>query len=86
MRRVLDPLTRMGARVESVDGRPPLTIHGGDLQGIEYRPEVPSAQVKSAVLLAGLQSRGRTTVVETDADTRSHGARVDRVRRNGPHR
>ena len=69
------PLTRMGARVESVDGRPPLTIHGGDLHGIEYRPEVPSAQVKSAVLLAGLQSRGRTTVVEP-APTRDHTERA----------
>ena len=75
MRRVLDPLTKMGARIESVDGRPPLTIHGGDLQGIEYRPEVPSAQVKSAVLLAGLQSRGRTTVLET-APTRDHTERA----------
>ena len=75
MRRVLDPLTRMGARVESSDGRPPLTIHGGELQGITYRPEVPSAQVKSALLLAGLQARGRTAVDEAVA-TRDHTERA----------
>jgi 3-phosphoshikimate 1-carboxyvinyltransferase len=75
MRRVLDPLTRMGARVESVEGRPPLTIHGAELQGIEYRPEVPSAQVKSAVLLAGLQGHGRTTIIEP-APTRDHTERA----------
>jgi 3-phosphoshikimate 1-carboxyvinyltransferase len=75
MRRVLDPLTRMGARVEALDGRPPLTIHGAELQGIQYRPEVPSAQVKSAVLLAGLQGRGRTAIIET-APTRDHTERA----------
>jgi 3-phosphoshikimate 1-carboxyvinyltransferase len=75
MRRVLDPLTRMGARVEAVDGRPPLTIHGGDLQAIEYRAEVPSAQVKSAILLAGLQGRGRTSVIEP-TPTRDHTERA----------
>jgi 3-phosphoshikimate 1-carboxyvinyltransferase len=75
MRRVIDPLTRMGARIEAVDGRPPLTIHGTELQGIDYRPEVPSAQVKSALLLAGLQARGRTTVSEP-APTRDHTERA----------
>jgi 3-phosphoshikimate 1-carboxyvinyltransferase len=75
MRRVLDPLTRMGARIEAADGRPPLTIHGADLQGIEFRPETPSAQVKSAVLLAGLQARGRTAVAEP-VPTRDHTERA----------
>jgi 3-phosphoshikimate 1-carboxyvinyltransferase len=75
MRRVLDPLTRMGARVESVEGRPPLTIYGADLHGIEYRPEVPSAQVKSALLLAGLQGQGRTAVIEPTR-TRDHTERA----------
>lgn len=75
MRRVLEPLTRMGARVEAADGRPPLTIHGGDLQGIEYRAEVPSAQVKSALLLAGLQGRGRTAIIEPTS-TRDHTERA----------
>src|SRR5687768_3633639 len=46
MKRVIVPLERMGARIESTEGRPPLTIHGRrDLQAIEYAPEVPSAQV-----------------------------------------
>ncbi|HZB24489.1 MAG TPA: 3-phosphoshikimate 1-carboxyvinyltransferase, partial [Vicinamibacterales bacterium] len=78
MRRVLDPLTRMGARVESDEGRPPLTIHGGDLRGIEFQPPVPSAQVKSALLLAGLQGSGRTSVLEPVA-TRDHSERALRA-------
>ena len=84
MGRVMVPLTLMGARIESHDKLPPLTIHGAALAGIRYRTEVPSAQVKSAVLLAGLQAEG-TTVVEESAATRNHtelalrafGARVD---------
>ncbi len=71
MRRVIEPLERMGARLESSDGRLPLTVHGGDLCGIEFAPAVPSAQVKSAVLLAGLQATGNTTVREP-AQTRDH--------------
>jgi 3-phosphoshikimate 1-carboxyvinyltransferase len=71
MGRVIVPLEMMGARIESTDKKPPLTIHGGDLKGIHYRPEVPSAQVKSAVLLAGLQSDGKTAVEESAA-TRNH--------------
>jgi 3-phosphoshikimate 1-carboxyvinyltransferase len=75
MRRVILPLSQMGARIDSVDGCPPLTISGGDLHGIEYRPEVPSAQVKSAVLLAGLQAAGHTTIVES-TPTRDHTERA----------
>jgi 3-phosphoshikimate 1-carboxyvinyltransferase len=75
MRRVIEPLTRMGARIVSADGRPPLTIDGGDLEPVTHAPEVPSAQVKSAVLLAGLQTRGRTTVNEP-APTRDHTERA----------
>jgi 5-enolpyruvylshikimate-3-phosphate synthase len=75
MRRVIDPLTRMGAAIESVDGRPPLTIRGADLRGITFAPDVPSAQVKSAVLLAGLHASGHTTVVEP-APTRDHTERA----------
>ena len=48
MRRVIDPLTRMGATIEAADGRPPLTIHGTSLRAITHTPDVPSAQVKSA--------------------------------------
>jgi 3-phosphoshikimate 1-carboxyvinyltransferase len=71
MRRVIEPLERMGAHIRSDSGRPPLTIIGADLQGIDYALEVPSAQVKSAILLAGLQAAGRTRVVEP-APTRNH--------------
>ena len=85
MERVAEPLRRMGVRVETSDGRAPLTVEGGDVKGIDYRLPVASAQVKSAVLLAGLYARGRTTVVEP-APTRDHtelmlqaaGARVTR--------
>ncbi|HEY8550055.1 MAG TPA: 3-phosphoshikimate 1-carboxyvinyltransferase [Vicinamibacterales bacterium] len=78
MRRVIVPLSQMGARLEAPDGRPPLTIHGADLHGISYTPEVPSAQVKSAVLLAGLQASGSTTVQEVAA-TRDHTERALRA-------
>lgn len=71
MGRVIVPLELMGARIESHGKMPPLTIHGGRLTAIRYRTEAPSAQVKSAVLLAGLQSAG-TTVVEESAATRNH--------------
>jgi 3-phosphoshikimate 1-carboxyvinyltransferase len=71
MGRVIAPLELMGARIESHEHKPPLTIHGAALSGIRYRTEVPSAQIKSAVLLAGLQSDGMT-VVEESAATRNH--------------
>jgi 3-phosphoshikimate 1-carboxyvinyltransferase len=66
MRRVIDPLSRMGARIESEEGGlPPLRIRGGQqLQGIEYTLPVASAQVKSALLLAGLYAHGETVVHE----------------------
>jgi 3-phosphoshikimate 1-carboxyvinyltransferase len=75
MRRVITPLTAMGARVDAADGRPPLTITGGPLTGVTHTPEVPSAQIKSAVLLAGLRAAGTTTVVETQP-TRDHTERA----------
>lgn len=74
MRRVTSPLDAMGARVESDSGRPPLTIHGARLRGIVHQPEVPSAQIKSCVLLAGLGASGTTTVHEP-APTRDHTER-----------
>ena len=66
MRRVMDPLSRMGARIDAeAGGVPPLRIHGGQaLQGMDYTLEVASAQVKSAVLLAGLYASGETVVRE----------------------
>jgi 3-phosphoshikimate 1-carboxyvinyltransferase len=75
MRRIIDPLERMGARIECEAGRPPLTVHGGKLSAIQHRPDVPSAQVKSAVLLAGLHAEGTTSVVEPAA-TRDHTERA----------
>ncbi len=57
MKRVIDPLTRMGARIDASNGCAPLTITGGGLHPIEYTTPVPSAQIKSAVLLAGLHLR-----------------------------
>jgi 3-phosphoshikimate 1-carboxyvinyltransferase len=78
MRRVIVPLEQMGARLEAPDGKPPLTVHGADLHAITYAPDVPSAQVKSAVLLAGLQASGVTAVRET-ASTRDHTERAFRA-------
>jgi 3-phosphoshikimate 1-carboxyvinyltransferase len=65
MRRVTDPLTQMGASIETRDGMPPLKIHGRrDLSGIRYELPVASAQVKSALLLAGLYAAGETEIIE----------------------
>jgi 3-phosphoshikimate 1-carboxyvinyltransferase len=78
MRRVLDPLEKMGARVVEVGdgGRLPLTLRGAtDPIPIVYEPPVASAQLKSAVLLAALAAPGETTVVESDA-TRDHTERL----------
>jgi 3-phosphoshikimate 1-carboxyvinyltransferase len=75
MRRVIEPLTRMGARIEATDGHAPLVIHGTQLRAVAFRPEVPSAQVKSAVLLAGLHAAGTTSVTEPAA-TRDHTERA----------
>jgi 3-phosphoshikimate 1-carboxyvinyltransferase len=71
MARVAEPLARMGAQVDTTDGHLPLTITGGPLTAIDYELPVASAQVKSAVLLAGLGAEGRTTVIEP-APTRDH--------------
>jgi 3-phosphoshikimate 1-carboxyvinyltransferase len=71
MQRIADPLRRMGAQLETSDGRAPLTIEGAALTAIDYELPVPSAQVKSCVLLAGLYARGRTRVVEP-VPTRDH--------------
>jgi 3-phosphoshikimate 1-carboxyvinyltransferase len=72
MRRIMNPLIQMGARLEAQDGQfPPLTIHGSRLRPITYETPVPSAQVKSCVLLAGLYADGETNVREAVA-TRDH--------------
>jgi 3-phosphoshikimate 1-carboxyvinyltransferase len=71
MLRVVEPLRRMGARVEGEGRRLPITIRGGDLHGVEHRLPVASAQIKSALLLAGLYARG-VTVVEEPQPSRNH--------------
>lgn len=75
MKRVIEPLTLMGARITSQDGKPPITIEGNrSLHPINYESPVASAQVKSAVLLAALATAGRTEVRETP--TRDHTERM----------
>jgi 3-phosphoshikimate 1-carboxyvinyltransferase len=71
MERIAEPLRLMGARIETTDGRLPLTVTGAPLTAIDFELPVASAQVKSAVLLAGLGATGRTTVIEP-APTRDH--------------
>ena len=72
MRRVIEPLTQMGANISAVDGHAPLRIKGGRLRSIDYRPQVASAQVKSSLLFAGLLAEGETSV-EEPVRTRDHG-------------
>jgi 3-phosphoshikimate 1-carboxyvinyltransferase len=76
MRRIIEPLELMGAKIESTDGKAPLKVHGSNrLNPITYRSPVASAQVKSAVLFAGLHAKGRTSVIET-SPTRDHTERL----------
>ena len=75
MRRIVAPLERMGAQIRTDDGRPPLDILGAALRGATYRPPVASAQVKSAILLAGLHAEGTTQVIEP-VPTRDHTERA----------
>ena len=75
MERIAEPLRAMGASVATEAGRPPVTVQGGRLTGITYRSPVPSAQVKSAVLLAGVAADGKTLVSEP-APTRDHTERA----------
>jgi 3-phosphoshikimate 1-carboxyvinyltransferase len=77
MRRIIEPLTLMGAGIEASDeeGHPPLRVRGGYLSGIDYAPVVASAQVKSAIMVAGLRATGTTTVHEK-ATTRDHTERM----------
>lgn len=72
MKRVIEPLRLMGAEIDAREGNfAPLTINGGGLKSIEYKPPVASAQVKSCVMLAGLFTDGVTTVIES-TPTRDH--------------
>jgi 3-phosphoshikimate 1-carboxyvinyltransferase len=86
MDRVVQPLARMGASIEATGGHLPMAIEGRSLHGIEFQPTVPSAQVKSAILLAGLGAGGRTTVIEpvpsrdhTELMLAAAGAKVTRT-------
>jgi 3-phosphoshikimate 1-carboxyvinyltransferase len=89
MERVAVPLRSMGAAIDTEGGRPPVRVHGGRaLHGIDYRLPVASAQVKSALLLAGLSAAGETTVTEP-APTRDHTERMlagfgVQISRDGP--
>ncbi len=72
MERVITPLTAMGARITSQNGRPPLRITGAHLKGIHYQMPVSSAQVKTCLLFAGLLAEGETSI-EEPLRTRDHG-------------
>ena len=71
MERIRGPLARMGAKIELVNGHAPMIVHGGSLQAIAFDTPIPSAQVKTAVLFAGLQAQGTTSLVES-VRTRDH--------------
>ncbi|HWF88112.1 MAG TPA: 3-phosphoshikimate 1-carboxyvinyltransferase [Pyrinomonadaceae bacterium] len=76
MRRIIEPLEMMGAKIEATDGKAPLKVQGSSrLNPITYKLPIASAQVKSAVLFAGLNAQGRTTVIET-SPTRDHTERL----------
>ncbi|HVC45921.1 MAG TPA: 3-phosphoshikimate 1-carboxyvinyltransferase [Terracidiphilus sp.] len=86
MERIRKPLEAMGARLTLTEGHAPLTIEGTRLKAIDYTTPVPSAQVKSCVLLAGLQTEGTTTVREavrtrdhSELALRAFGAKVERT-------
>lgn len=75
MERVAQPLRAMGAQVITTDGHAPVTVTGGRLSGMRIEPETPSAQVKGAILLAGLAAAGETEVIEP-VRTRDHTERI----------
>jgi len=75
MERIAGPLREMGASIATTDGKAPLTVGGSSLKAITYNSPVASAQVKSAILLAGLYAQGTTTVVEPGV-TRDHTERM----------
>ncbi len=75
MERIAVPLRQMGARIDTREGKPPITIRGGSLHGIDYAMPVASAQVKSAILLAALYARGET-VIHQPGPARDHTERM----------
>jgi 3-phosphoshikimate 1-carboxyvinyltransferase len=86
MERIRKPLELMGARIELTEGHAPMTVRGGELVGIDFEAPIASAQVKTAVLFAGLQARGTTSIAES-VRTRDHsehalrafGARLEKT-------
>ncbi len=93
MERVRGPLASMGAHIELTDGHAPMTVHGGRLRAINFEAPIASAQVKTAVLLAGLQADGTTSLAErirtrdhTEHALRAFGAELDRRSENGASR
>lgn len=78
MERVADPLRKMGALIETTDGRPPVRVRGARLHGASLTPVAASAQIKSAILLAALGAVG-TTVVHEPLPTRDHTERIIRL-------
>src|SRR6202167_4801293 len=71
MERIRKPLSQMGAKMDLIDGHAPITIHGRPLHAIDFTTPIPSAQVKTAVLFAGLQAQGTTSLSES-VRTRDH--------------
>jgi 3-phosphoshikimate 1-carboxyvinyltransferase len=95
MERIRKPLAEMGAQINLTDGHAPVTIHGAPLHAIDFTTPVPSAQVKTCILLAGLQTEGATTVRESirtrdhsELALRAFGAKltrsIDSITINGP--
>ena len=90
MERIRKPLSKWAQRIDLVDGHAPITIHGGPLHAIDFDTPIPSAQVKTAVLFAGLQADGTTSLTES-VRTRDHsehalrafGATLNRSTRPG---
>ncbi len=85
MERIRTPLAAMGARIELTEGHAPMTVHGGPLRAIDFEAPIASAQVKTAVLLAGLQAEGTTSLGEkirtrdhTEHALRAFGASLNR--------
>lgn len=78
MRRVIEPLKNMGARITDTDGHLPVTVYGSALDGISYQMPIASAQVKSALMLAGLNANSTVTVIEP-AKSRDHSENMLRA-------
>lgn len=91
MERIRKPLAEMGAKIDLVDGHGPMTVHGRPLHAIDFTTPIPSAQVKTAVLFAGLQAEGTTSLSEsirtrdhTEHALKAFGATLTRETAHGP--